>query len=236
MPTEGQAWCTNSDLHPQCHFQSYTHGWLRAEVTEDFHLKGSTADFWSHSSHATSIWSMLISQNQLGARCPRAPHISPPMIKGVLTLSVPCMYVSTYDQCMPDFQQCICYVTFAGFGSDVNARRGFHQLHMVKRLDLAPYNSACFVHKSGVDLLIAAQLICRWSAIAKRCNFFTCRWSLICQELGFVTDFWLGPRDGLCFAHRPSASSKPRVPPNPVFSSDLDHLFFVITLTRWIYL
>ena len=29
--------------------------------------------------------------------------------------------------------------------------------------------------------------------------------------------------------------AKPRVPPNPVFSSDLGHLFFVTALTRWIF-
>ena len=28
------------------------------------------------------------------------------------------------------------------------------------------------------------------------------------------------------------AGAKPRVPPNPVFSSDLGHLFFVTALTR----
>ena len=49
------------------------------EVAEDFHPKGGTANFLPHSFHATSIASMLRSQNQLGARCPRAPQVPLPM-------------------------------------------------------------------------------------------------------------------------------------------------------------
>ena len=41
--------------------------------------RGGTADFLPHSFHATFIGSMLKSQNQLGARRPRAPHVPPPM-------------------------------------------------------------------------------------------------------------------------------------------------------------
>ena len=36
----------------------------------------------------------------------------------------------------------------------------------------------------------------------------------------------------LAGAHYPKPQGKPRVPPNPVFSSDLGHLFFVTALTR----
>ena len=47
-----------------------------------------------------------------------------------------------------------------------------------------------------------------------------------------TTDFSLEGGGVLFFAHRPSFSSTPRVPPNPVLSSDLGHLFFVVALTR----
>ena len=42
---------------------------------------------------------------------------------------------------------------------------------------------------------------------------------------------WVGR--GTILHSSPCVSSKPRIPPNPVFSSDLGHLFFVIVLARF---
>ena len=42
---------------------------------------GGTADFWSHSFHATPLGLMLKCQNQRGARCPGALPVPPPMNK-----------------------------------------------------------------------------------------------------------------------------------------------------------
>ena len=47
---------------------------------------------------------------------------------------------------------------------------------------------------------------------------------------------WAHWRIQTCVLGGPThAGVKPRVPPNPVFSSDLGHLFFVTALTRWIF-